>query len=726
MAGRMPEPTRMRVKEQQQAGNMPLETYGNYEVVNELGAGGAARVFLAQKIGMPEFRAVLKVVYNPRFVERFRDEARKLALLEGHRNICHIKDYFVQEGKSVIVMEYVRGFTLADAMDAWGGRMPPNELSRFLPNFLDALEYAHRKHIWHRDIKPTNVMLERETGEVKIIDFGIAKAKDDPLITSHGSVIGTPAYMAPEQMKPTKSSQETDFALCDVYASGITMYHVLCGRLPFAGRDLEEIYRSKTTSKPMPPGNIVEDLPELMGTVIMKAIASRPEDRYQTVREMREALESNQPPRNQAAETVALTQFVEKTTIILENEGRLPKEAGLPPAAEPTALAETGDKKKKRTPLYAAAALLVLMIVAGIVWYDDLRDMVSSAVPDPPQLYAPAPGSTFEETDPVKFAWSATAGSDGYYEFNYASDARFSDAIRRDSIFDTTYVLRDRPGTGQYYWRIFARQVDGSSSVQSPTRIFSLVGPPSPPRLIGPENKARLFAGSAPTFVWSSPMGFHGEYQLEYSRDPSFRDARRVDDIADTFYTPSSALAAGDYHWRLRAVDSDGRESEFTEAGFAVVTRQTPRGRIDVAIEGGGDVYFDGALKASDVTEWSTTADEGQHRLEVRNENSIESRLSETVTVRSGQPVSRTLAFSFPEKGKLIVVSSPSGAQIFVDGVYQSEIRTPHTLTLTAGQHVIKVVGSGNRDLESQVNVLANEQRRVIFNFDNDKVTFGT
>ena len=204
---------------------MTDEHIGNYKVIEKVGAGGMAKVYLAVHKDVPNLKVVLKILSDSRLIDRFRQEADKMALLDGHGNICQIKHFFNHEDNLVIAMEYIQGKTLEELINA-REKIPVKEAVDIAIKVLETLQFAHKKKIYHRDIKPSNIMIDN-SGQVKIIDFGIAKAEDDPDLTVAGSACGTPSYMAPEQFTP---SVRTNYALVDIYAVGTTLFHMLTGK----------------------------------------------------------------------------------------------------------------------------------------------------------------------------------------------------------------------------------------------------------------------------------------------------------------------------------------------------------------------------------------------------------------------------------------------------------------------------------------------------------------
>jgi eukaryotic-like serine/threonine-protein kinase len=258
---------------------------GNYRVLKQIGAGGMAKVYLAVHKDVPNLKVVLKILSDPRHAARFMQEADKLALLERNPNICHIRHFFNHEDELVIAMEYIDGKSLEE-MIAEKGKFAVDETLGIVDGLLAALAFAHDKGIYHRDIKPGNVMFDRD-GQLKVIDFGIAKGKTDPQMTIVGTAAGTPEYMAPEQFA---GGEGIDYAKCDIYAVGTMMYKMLAGRAPFIG-DNEFVLRDmKLLENPEPPSRFNEDIPGALDGIILKAIDKDPSKRYASVADMRSEL----------------------------------------------------------------------------------------------------------------------------------------------------------------------------------------------------------------------------------------------------------------------------------------------------------------------------------------------------------------------------------------------------------------------------------------------------
>jgi len=320
---------------------MEEQFIGSYKIIKKIGSGGMAKVYLAVHQDVPNLKVILKILSDPRLGERFRHEADKLALLDGHSHICRIKHFFNHGEDTVIAMEYIDGITLDEKIKN-EGKLPTEESLQIISDVLDILDFAHQKGICHRDIKPSNIMIDKK-GQVKIIDFGIAKAETDPNLTVAGSACGTPAYMAPEQFTPT---QDTNYTLVDIYAAGTTLYTILTGECPFKGDNEFAIRDAKLFSKVTRPRSLNPDIPKQVEDIIMKSLAKEPEERFQSATEMRTALDA----------------IRSKT-----------QDRDQPRPPEMTIEIRRPPKRKTAKPLRLVAALAVVAIAAFAVYYFAFR-----------------------------------------------------------------------------------------------------------------------------------------------------------------------------------------------------------------------------------------------------------------------------------------------------------------------------------------------------------------
>jgi eukaryotic-like serine/threonine-protein kinase len=261
---------------------------GRYETSERLGTGGMSNVYKATD-RILERTVAVKILAehlsdDERFVARFRREALAVAKLI-HPNIVQVYDTGVDEGRHYIVMEYVEGRSGAQILQRQGP-VEPEVAAEIGIQACAGLDYAHRRGIIHRDVKPGNLMVFGGPvggGEmiVKLTDFGIARAIEQTRITQVGSVVGTAAYLAPEQVRGEEATPATD-----VYALGVVLYQFLTGRLPYEGSSLAELAVRQQNEKPLPPDTYNSEVPETLGAAVLRALEGDPNRRYASADEL--------------------------------------------------------------------------------------------------------------------------------------------------------------------------------------------------------------------------------------------------------------------------------------------------------------------------------------------------------------------------------------------------------------------------------------------------------
>jgi serine/threonine-protein kinase len=264
------------------------EIAGRYRLEGRLGFGGMSTVHLAMDLRLERQVAVKLLAEHladdPAFVSRFQREAQAAARLI-HPNIVQVFDSGRDQGSDqyFIVMEYIEGQSCAEILrdDGW---VEVDEALSIIEQACEGLDYAHRHGVVHRDVKPGNLLRSRE-GEVKLADFGIAKATEQSSITQVGSVLGTAAYLAPEQARGEEAGPSAD-----LYALGVVTYQLIAGRLPYEAGSLTELALKQQQEAPPTLDTLVAAVnPELADAVAM-ALALDPRERYRTANEMRRAL----------------------------------------------------------------------------------------------------------------------------------------------------------------------------------------------------------------------------------------------------------------------------------------------------------------------------------------------------------------------------------------------------------------------------------------------------
>jgi serine/threonine-protein kinase len=361
---------------------------GKYRIDKKLGEGGMGAVYEAWHIDLRR-QVALKVIArkhssDQRVVERFRREAR-MASQARHPNIVEVLDLGQADGHWYLSMELLDGIDLFDAI-ALKRTYEPTELISVLDPILSALETAHGLGLVHRDLKPENIFLARISGtedvRIKLLDFGVVKVIDDGAqqhLTRTGTVVGTPEYMAPEQATGAKVDQRAD-----LYAIGCVAYAMLCGGPPFVDKSVLRVLTAQVVTLPTPPSKLRPGMAgaDKVDAFIMKALAKRPEQRFQTAAEMRAALA-------ELAKAVGDPEAAKKRiTIPSQNDMTNPNEAlysthpssptpqpqdlarTIPSPAPSSAAAPVASKTRTATPLPPAAPSGVStkgIVIAAIV-----------------------------------------------------------------------------------------------------------------------------------------------------------------------------------------------------------------------------------------------------------------------------------------------------------------------------------------------------------------------
>jgi eukaryotic-like serine/threonine-protein kinase len=365
---------------------------GRYRVLRRLGRGGMADVYLAEDEDLGR-RVAIKILNDrhaadDQFVERFRREATNAAGL-SHPNIVSIYDRGEAEGTYYIAMEYLEGSTLKEIVTE-RGPLPIEEAIGFARDLLEALRFAHRKGLVHRDIKPHNVIRDAD-GRVKVTDFGIARAGASQM-TEAGSIIGTAQYLSPEQARGGVIDHRSD-----LYSVGVVLYELLTGTVPFAGDTPVEIAMKHLSSVPDPPSARRPELPVALDQIVLRALAKDPDERYQTAEEMdaelarvAEGLPVSVETAEAATQVLAGAGIVDTApTMITKPAVRPPRPPAAPPPYRPPGRGYYYEEPPRQRPFWPWLVVLLLVLGAGAaVWLawgkiqDQLNENAAVAVPN--------------------------------------------------------------------------------------------------------------------------------------------------------------------------------------------------------------------------------------------------------------------------------------------------------------------------------------------------------
>ncbi len=379
------------------------KTVGKYRLMELLGRGGMAEVYKARHPTLDR-DVTVKILHRhladgEGFLARFEREAKAVATLR-HPHIVQIFDYEATEDANYMVMEYLDGGTLQDRVSSLAKQrkfFPVRDLLPILHQVAEALDYAHGRGILHRDVKPSNILLD-SSGGAFLTDFGIARILNAGQFTATGVMVGTPAYMSPEQ-----GTGEELTAVSDIYSLGIIAYELLAGKVPFESETtpLAVIHKHVNES---PPGlrALRKDLPAAAEKVILKALAKKPKDRYRSagdfIRELEKALPGDAVARldgdaskgplpisaqvTQVMEEPAVPARAQLPTEVMEispleekskpelAEKPLPVEKTEPPARKPRKPGAQGSPAgwKSRKAVFAGLGLLAIIVVGLAAW----------------------------------------------------------------------------------------------------------------------------------------------------------------------------------------------------------------------------------------------------------------------------------------------------------------------------------------------------------------------
>ena len=361
-------------------GHLKTELAAEYDVEREIGRGGMAVVFFATEraLGRPVAIKVLppEMALQPKIAERFRREARTAAALD-HPNIIPVHRVGQAGNIQFIVTKYVAGRSLESILAAQGA-LPISVTLMILRAVTGALAFAHGRGVIHRDIKPGNILVDTD-GRIVVSDFGIARAIEDSTITATGAVVGTPAFMSPEQC-----SGQPLGAQCDQYALGVVAFQMLTGSVPFSAPTAAAVMQQHVYTPVPEIGRFREGVPPELVTLVERALAKKPEDRFATTDEMVAAVEAipfseavrrradaalRELARGAPAERVSLSGASAETTVVPPAPGAETRVVG-PADAEATVPAAPAGWRSARHSLGKEDARSVvpwiLMTVVGV------------------------------------------------------------------------------------------------------------------------------------------------------------------------------------------------------------------------------------------------------------------------------------------------------------------------------------------------------------------------
>jgi eukaryotic-like serine/threonine-protein kinase len=352
------------------------QTVGKYRIVSRLGRGGMGTVYKAVDETLDREVAIKSLnpdLTDPDILKRFRAEALTLARL-NHPNIAMLFELTEHDGALLMVMEFLRGETF-EVLSQQSGPMPVDRSRDLCMQVLDALGHAHRAGIVHRDLKPANLMLT-DSGVVKVMDFGLARMAGTEHLTTDGFMVGTPAYMAPEQVL----AHEID-GRADLYAMGVVLFRLLTAQLPFKAESGISMAHKQVHDAPTPVRQVRTELPPACEDIIGRALSKSPAHRFQTAEEFKAAL-------------IAMSVTGSSSAIAVPVSGLRPVSVSMPAPIpdQPTVVLQ--GRVRRRLPVAAVIGGITIagLLAAGYLAWRARTGTAPQAAP-PAQAPGPPPAS---------------------------------------------------------------------------------------------------------------------------------------------------------------------------------------------------------------------------------------------------------------------------------------------------------------------------------------------
>ncbi len=509
--------------------NLIGQQFGHYQILEELGRGGMAVVFKAYQPSLNRCVA-LKVLPShyqddAELLARFRREAEATRALL-HPNIVRVFEVGEAQGMPFIAMEYVEGGSVAQEMARRRGPLDVATATGIAAQVAAALDSAHRQGVIHRDVKPSNILLAGD-GRALLSDFGIAKKAGKTTLTQKGTLLGTPAYMSPEQARGRRNLDGRS----DIYSLGIVLYEMLTGDVPFHGDDPTVILRAILDDAPPPPSWLNPSIPPALERIVLRALAKQPEQRYATAGEMLAAL--------QAAATAGAA-FM-RPRVAASAATRSPAKSRPDPLPVPVllgiaglaivlvaivalAMRGFGARPLQATPTLTLASptqVTTVTTAGDILPTSTLAGVpaTSTALPAPsptavpakttrppstvlapaPRLVSPRDGESWNSKFVgLSWIWAGTLATNNYYDVRVWKEGQPNYGIGWTQDAATPFYFRPGAGQGKYCWQIVVIRQTGANpngtkiwepiSEESETRCFEYTySPPEPTNPPPPE-----------------------------------------------------------------------------------------------------------------------------------------------------------------------------------------------------------------------------------------------
>jgi tRNA A-37 threonylcarbamoyl transferase component Bud32 len=457
----------------------PGQMLGPYQIINKVGQGGMATVYKAYQPSMDRNVAIKvlpgQLAESKEFVTRFQQEARIIARLE-HPHILPVFDYGEDNGITYFVMRYLDAGTLKDKMESHRP-LPLDVVDHLYTQLADALGYAHARGIVHRDLKPANALVDQD-GNIFLTDFGIAKllASASPRLTQTDAIMGTPAYISPEQAQAGPVDQRSD-----IYSLGIILYEMVTGRVPYTA-DTPLAVILKQVSDPLPlPSLIKPDIPPVIEQVLLKALAKNPNDRFASTAEFvaawKRALKDVESVKPQEATKVTVPPVVNSTPPIVQT---YPTQA----RAATTTQTQTRSTTGRTTTglVIGCIAILCLALAAGgaFVFATGMLNPAPTATRVPPTATHIPPTPVPPTKTAVPATNAKTLLDDDFSQKNWGTLTNKDNAIEYVNktlnmiVYTKNYFVWSTPN-GTIYQNVHMEVTVTNTNKTDPTTAFGLM-----------------------------------------------------------------------------------------------------------------------------------------------------------------------------------------------------------------------------------------------------------
>ena len=704
-----------------------------YKIYDKVGGGGMATVYLARDLETNEVVAVkiLREEYteDEQYVKRFQKEA-EIATKLKHPNITQVRDFGKEEGIYYIVMEYVQGKTLEEIIKEKGKISIENaiEIARAV---AEALAYANDHGIIaHRDIKPQNIMVTRD-GNVKVMDFGIAKVSETATLTSQGSIIGTPYYLSPEQAK----GQPTDIR-SDLYSLGITLFQMVTGKLPFYAENPWSVINMHISFPPPKIEELNEKVPEKLREIIYKLLEKNPENRYQLPQELTEDLSKLEVPA-QPSETVILTKPPSPETVVLSKEELPEDETALlgekkTPQDRTVILGKEGVEKE--APQKEEVEKTVIL-GQELVKEETLKTGKSEEVFAPTREKAKVPvGQLLTSNKKIVFPLIALLVITGILISVFAfkrAPSPVSNPVSGGGTTISSNIPANNPQESNTQGGVIVTKGNCSLYIESNPPNASVflndqdTGKKTPATLEGLKAgtyklalKLEGYKDLTEEITLKEGETLRKSFTLEKTVQTAKVKINSTPQNAEIFIdgkdtnrkTPSELeLSEGEHTLKLTlegystlqttvVVEKD-KENIF---GFVLQKLSTTTGILTVnSNPTGASVYINDTYKGK--TPFKVSLSKGNYKVTLKKEGYLD--YSTTVKIEENKETTINVTLAKLQNGTLIVQSTPSGAEIYLNGK-DSGHKTPYTLQLPQGIYNITLKLTGYKDYNKSVEVV--------------------